>query len=127
MGRTGTQKLARSCLGRGTDSRNRGGLPLLVVKADADTDTDVDAVAAVVVVAVVVEVEAGETLAHTPTTSGRRGTRIMAPKPKSSSVAVANLASYDPNARSATPGRRTTALRSLQAERLLIRPLMRRP
>ena len=49
--------------------------------ADAVLDADLDAVADVAAVVVVVEVEAGETLARTPTTSGRRGTRIMAPKP----------------------------------------------
>ena len=102
-------------------------MPLLAVKVDADADADMDAVVVVAAVALMVEVEARETLAHTPTTSGRRGTRIVVPKPRSLATAVANLASYDPNARSATPDRRTTALRSLLAERSFIKPLMRRP
>ena len=97
------------------------------VDVDAAMDANVDAVAGVAAVVVVVEVEAGETLARTPTTSGRRGTRIVVPKPRSLATAVANLASYDPNAQSATPGRGITALRSLQSERSLIKPLMRRP
>ena len=51
------------------------------VDADAVMDADMDAVAGVAAVVVVVEVEAGETLARTPTTIQRRGTRIVAPKP----------------------------------------------
>ena len=94
------------------------------VDADAVMDVDVDAVAGVAAVVVVVEVEAGETLACTPTTSRRRGTRIVVPKPRSLATAVANLALYDPNARSATPERRTIPLRSLQAEHSLIKPLI---
>ena len=50
------------------------------VDADAGMDAGADAVADVAAVVVVVEVEAGETLARTPTTSGRRGTRIVVPK-----------------------------------------------
>ena len=95
------------------------------VDADAVMDADVDAVAGVAAVVVVVEVEAGETLARTPITSGRRGTRIVVPK-RSLATAMANLVSYDPNARSATPARRTTPLRSLLSERLIIKTLMTR-
>ena len=93
------------------------------VDADVVMDAGVDAVADVAAAVVVVEVEAGGTLAHTPTTSGRRGTRIVVPKPRSLATAVVNLASYDPNAQSATPGRRITALRSLRSERSLIKPI----
>ena len=64
---------------------------------------DADADLVVVVVVVVVEVEAGEMLPLTPTNSGRRGTRIVAPKPRLLATAVANLASSDPSAQSATP------------------------
>ena len=66
------------------------------VAADADVDAATDVVADVVVI--VVEVEAGETLPLTPTTSGRRGTRIEAPKPQLLATAVGNLASSDPSA-----------------------------
>ena len=96
------------------------------VDADAVMDADMYAVVDVAAVVVVVEVEAGETLARTPTTSGRRGTRIVVPKPRLFATAVANLASYDPYAQSATPGMRITALRSLWSEHSLIKPTMRR-
>ena len=95
--------------------------------AQVEVDADVAAVADVATVMVMVGVEAGETLARTPTNSGRRGTRIMVPKPQSLATAVANLGSYDPNARSATPERKITALRSLWSERSLIKLMMRRP
>ena len=126
MDLTSTQKLARSCSGREINSRNRGVLPLLAVEVDADAEADVDAVAAVVAVAVVVGVEAGATPARTPTNSGRRGTRIVVRKPRSLATAVAKPELSGLNARSVTPARRTTPLRSLRSERLIIKPLMTR-
>ena len=102
-------------------------LSKVVVDVDALMDADVAAVTGVAAVVVVVEVEAGETLARTPTTSGRRGTRMAVPKPGFVATAVANLVSSDPSARSATPERRIILLRSLWSERSLIKPLMRRP
>ena len=98
----------------------------MAVEVDADAEADVDAVAAVVAVAVVVGVEAGATLARTPTNSGRRGTRIVVQKPRSLATAVANPELSGLNARSVTPARRTTPLRSLRSERLIIKTLMTR-
>ena len=97
------------------------------VNADAEIDATADAVADVAAVVVVVGVEAGEILTRTPTNNGSRGTRIVVRKPRSLATAAANLASYDPNARSATPERKTTVLRSLRVRCSLIKLMMRRP
>ena len=94
--------------------------------ADAEMDADADMVADMVVVVVVVGVEAGETLPLTPTNSGRRGTRIVAPKSRLLATAVANLVSSDPSAQSATPKWIITALRSPRSSRSLIKLMMRR-
>lgn len=70
-------------------------------------EKDVVAVADVIAVAADVVVgEAGEML-PTQTKSGRRGTRIVVPKSRSLATAAVNLASYNPNAQSTTPERRT--------------------